>query len=206
MWATLLNSSKERPMNTETQDNSTRSLARPAGRGSECLARGFVSSPSDHAGPVDICAYLLKICGQCQREVLTARDITCFFDVDSGKLSAWRRDIIGQIVLRLIDEALYNAPTIGRGGRITVSLRRTGQSWVLTVMDENVRTFDSGDLAARDSPVQKLALWLKGTSLSRLTRYGAITTVTFSVRPWWFDQSEGAVSLASPLLIEHRET
>ena len=146
----------------------------------------------------DVRAYLFKSCASYQREILDAGAITCFFDVDGGTLPAWRCDILAQILEALFVESCRKSTARARDGRITVSLRHKGQTWIFAVMDEGVREFNHVPTMGQNSLVLSLALMLKGTCRTRLTADGAVTVIVFHTVPHWDSVTEPTTLVAGP--------
>ncbi|MHB1204534.1 MAG: histidine kinase [Rhodospirillaceae bacterium] len=145
------------------------------------------TSPAPRFSParLDVGAVLGDVCDACQAEVLAALGIRSTLHVDRGELPDWMCELVARVLRALIMEICRGDIQMAVGGRIEVTLHRTGQLWVLGVRDKGIRKFDPAMPASRVSSVQGLAMPLGSSCRTRLMPDGAVTAVLFYAKPCW---------------------
>lgn len=128
-------------------------------------------------------AYLQDLCADVI-EASAVSGIACTIDVPEMSFDIRRLTTISMLVSETVTNSLKHAFPEGRGGRITVSLRKVGEGAAeLTIADDGVGLADTPDHASPghglgNRIVEALARQLKG-SVSRQSGPGLATRITF---------------------------
>jgi CheY-like chemotaxis protein len=132
---------------------------------------------------IDVAAFLLKVCGRCQNELLSRHGMNCVMDLDASYLAPWRCRILGGVVQAMIVGICNSALAATAKPTIAVALHHLDDAWTLSVAEHSPGDGDRPRDAAEFALARQYAKPFNGEWQTRRTGSGAVTTFRFSVDP-----------------------